>query len=164
VTELIRGWVLGLTAASFITAIAMTIAPKGRTRAATALVSGLVTIVVLIAPILDFDHTVPMQDFTESEVSFTLAAEEMQNVSKSLQARIISERSMAYILDKAESVGLPNLDIRIQTKAGADGFVVPYAIYLTGDYTIEQRRTLEAYLVGTFGIPIQRQTWSVTDA
>jgi len=163
-TELIRNWVLGLTAASFITGIAMAIAPKGRSRAATALVSGLVTIVVLIAPILDFDHTAYMQDFVETEVSVTLRTEEMENASKSLQARIISERSIAYILDKAESVGLPNLDIRIQTKAGADGFVVPYAIYLTGEYTLEQRRTLEAYLVGTFGIPIQRQTWSVTDA
>ena len=163
-TELIRNWILGLTAASFITAIAMAIAPKGRSRAATALVSGLVTIVVLLAPILDFDHTAHMAEFGEFEVSFTLAAEEMENASKSLQARIISERSMAYILDKAESVGLPNLDIRIQTKAGADGFVIPYAIYLTGVYTEEQKRTLEAYLAGTFGIPSERQTWSVTDA
>lgn len=163
-TELIRNWVLGLTAASFITAIAMSITPKGRTRAATALVAGLVTIVVLVAPILDFDYTAYALHNPDFHISLELHTEEMQTASKSLQARIISERSRTYILDKAESVGLPDLDIRIQTKAGADGFVVPYAIYLTGHYNAEQRRTLEAYLVGTFGIPVKRQIWSVPDA
>jgi len=164
VTELIRNWVLGITAAAFITAIAMALTPKGRTRAAVALVAGLVTIVVLISPILEFDYAAHGVHLSDFQASLDLRQEEMETASKSLQARIISQRSLAYILDKAESVGLPDLDIRIQTKAGLDGFVVPYSIYLTGAYSEEQRRTLEAYLTGTFGIPIERQIWSVADA
>ena len=163
-TELIRNWVLGITAAAFITAIAMAITPKGRTRAAVALVAGLVTIVVLIAPILEFDYAAHSLHFADFQASLDLRHEEMEAASKSLQARIISERSLAYILDKAESVGLLGLDIRIQTKTGLDGFIVPYSIYLTGVYDEEQRRTLEAYLSGTFGIPVERQIWSVADA
>ena len=163
-TELVRNWVLGLTAASFLTAIAMALTPKGRGRAATALVSGLVTIIVLVAPILEFDYHGFSQNILSFESSLELRAEEMEAVQESLQARIISERSATYILDKAKALGLADLEVEVATKVEAESFPTPYIVFLTGSYTEEQRRTLEAYLDGTFGIPAQRQIWSVADA
>jgi len=163
-TELIRNWVIGLTATSFLTAIAIALTPKGRARAMTALVAGLVTIIALIAPILEFDYLAYAQNLAGFEASLELRVEEIQASQERLQASIISERSATYILDKAESVGLVDLDIYIQTRGSADGWAYPYAVFLTGTYTEEQRRTLEAYLTGTFGIPVERQIWSVADA
>ena len=163
-TELVRNWVLGLTGTSFLTAIAMALTPKGRVRAMTGLVAGLVTIVALISPVLDFDYLAYTDHLSGFEVSLDLRIDEMQASQERLQARLISERSATYILDKAESVGLVDLDVTVQMNPLADGTFYPYAVFLYGVYTEEQRRTLEAYLSGTFGIPLERQIWSVADA
>ena len=163
-TELIRNWILGLTAASFLGAIAMALTPKGRARAATGLVTGLVVIVALIAPVMEFDYLAYASSFEEFETSLYTRNQEMMIAQESLQARIISQRSAAYIWDKAESAGLLDLDIRVETAIRGDGRIYPYAVWLDGTYTAEQRRTIEAYLTETFGIPVERQMWSVADA
>ena len=163
-TELIRSWILGLTGAAFLTAIAMAITPKGRARAVTGLVAGLITIVVLIAPVLEIDPLIYTQSFEDFTSTMESRIVEMEEAQERLQARIISQRSASYILDKAESVGLVDLDIQVETERHPDGWLYPYAVFLHGRYTEEQKSTLEAYLAGTFGIPPERQIWSVADA
>ena len=163
-TELLRNWILGLTAAAFLTAIAMALTPKGRARAATGLTAGLVTIVALLAPLMEFDYFAYAGNVEEFELSLDIRVQEMEAAQERLRARIISERIEAYILDKAESVGLSDLYIRVETARQPDGWHYPYAARLYGTYTAEQRRTLETYLAETFGIPRERQIWSVADA
>jgi len=162
--ELIRNWILGLTGAAFLTAIAMSLAPRGRVRAVTGLVAGLVTIVALISPILEFDYTAHVGNTAHFEQSLDLRMQEMEAAQERLQARIISERSAAYIWDKAESVGLVDLYIQVETARHPEGFLYPYKVWLEGVPTEEQRRTVEAYLTEVFGIPVERQIWSVADA
>jgi len=158
--ELIRIWVLGLTGAAFLAAIAMTLTPKGRPRSVVGLVAGLVTVVALIAPILEFDYAAFAQNVSGFEVSLEARTEEWELQQERLTSLIIRERSEAYILDKAESLGLVGLDIEVATARSPDGWHYPYRVWVSGTYTSSQQRALSEFLAGTFGIPAERQYWS----
>jgi len=162
-TELIRAWLMGLTAAALINAVAMSLAPKGKQRAVVGLTCGLVTVIALVAPILDFDYEAYAFHMGEAEPVLERRLEEMEQAQERLTQAIIRERSEAYILDKANFLDIAGLAVAVETAISAYGVVYPYRVWLRGEITEEQRRALEHFLVGTFGIPAERQHWSVTD-
>ena len=158
-TELIRSWILGLTGAAFLAAIAMSLTPKGRPRAVVGLVTGLVTIVALIAPVLEFDYAAYARHVEHFEVSLEARNQEWELTQERLTSRIIRERSEAYILDKAERLGLVGLDIEVATARSADGWLYPDRVWITGEISAAQQRELSAFLTKTFGIPTDSQFW-----
>ena len=162
-TELIRSWVFGLTGVAFINAIAMTLAPKGKSRAIVGLTCGLVTVVALIAPILDFDYEVYALHVTRLDTTLEERVEEILIGQERLADKIIRERSQAYILDKANSLDIVYLTIEVETAQSSYGVIYPQEIWLSGRYTEEQRQKLGDFLSGTFGIPAERQHWSVAN-
>ena len=162
-TELIRAWIMGLTGAAFLGAIAMLLAPRGRVRAVVGLVSGLVAVVALIAPVLEFDYGAYARNVREFEVSLELRTREWEEAQERLTSLIIRERSEAYILDKAESLGLVGLDVEVATSRDRGGWIYPYRVWLSGAYSASQRSALSEFLAGTFGIPAERQYWSGRD-
>ena len=162
-TELIGNWILGLAAVAFINALAMSLTPKGKSRAIVGLVCGLVTIVALVAPVLEFDYGAYALYMERPEIVLNHQVEEMEMEQERLTNLIIRERSEAYILDKANSLDIASLTIEVDTAQSAYGVIYPYAIWLMGTYTEEQRQKLGDFLAGTFGIPAERQYWSVAD-
>jgi len=141
----------------------MTLTPKGRPRAVVGLVAGLVTVVALIAPILEFDYEAYARNMEDFEHNLEVRAERWEVVGEDLTSRIIIERSQAYIWDKAESLGLGNLDIEVATAHTEAGWIFPDRVWISGDYTTNQQRALSAFLVEVFGIPAERQYWSEAD-
>jgi len=162
-TELIRTWILGLTAAAFLAAIAMALTPKGRPRAVVGLVTGLVTVLALIAPILEFDYAAYAQNVSAFEVSLEARNEAWEASQDNMTSLIIRERSEAYILDKAENLGLVGLDVEVATSRNAAGWHYPDRVWIVGEVSASQRSALSEFLAGTFGIPAERQYWSETD-
>ena len=160
-TEFIRSWVMGLVSVAFINAIAMSLAPKGKSRAVVGLTCGLVTVVALIAPILDFDYEAHALHIAGPETTWDDWVDEMAIEQERLTNLIIRERSEAYILDKANSLDIADLTVRVDTITSSYGVIYPYEVWLTGAYTQEQRQKLGDFLTGIFGIPAQRQYWSV---
>jgi len=161
--ELIRTWVLGLTAAAFIGALALAVTPKGKTRAAVGLVTGMMTIVVLIAPVIDFDYDAYARHVMEYDFALEARTREVEYSQERLTSWIIIERSETYILDKAEALGLSDLTVRVETMLDEARTPYPYEVWLTGRYTPAQRQTLADFLAAAFGIPAQRQHWSAME-
>ena len=162
-TELIRTWIMGLVAASFLSAIALTLCPKGRIRSIVGLTAGLVTVVALVAPILDFDPEAHDLNLERFAFQLDTRIEEIEREQERLRTLIISDRSRTYIWDKAQSIGAYELDIQVETRRSPDGAVYPYGVRLIGSITSEQQEILERYLSDTFGITAERQQWSERD-
>jgi len=160
-SELIQTWILGLVGASFLGAIALTVCPKGRVRAVVSLLAGLVTLLALIAPVLEFDFEAYAQNIVFSEAQLDDRIEEIQREQERLQTLIISEQSRTYIWDKAQSIGLPDLEIHVETRRSAVGEIYPYRIRLIGDVDPYQRTALEEFMEQNFGITNERQQWSI---
>ena len=156
---LIQTWILGLVGASFLGAIALTVCPKGRVRAVVSLLAGLVTLIALVAPVLEFDFEAYAENLSFAEVQLDDRLEEVLREQERLQSLIISEQSRTYIWDKAQSIGLGDMEIHVETRRSPLGETYPYRVRLIGSYTPEQRVQLETYIGHTFGITTDRQGW-----
>ncbi|MBQ9979507.1 MAG: stage III sporulation protein AF [Oscillospiraceae bacterium] len=132
--EFLRNWIITVTAAATLAAIATALIPEGNVKKASSLVLGLVLMLAVISPVkrltgedvgrLTEEFMVEM----EESAAFNFAGEEMMT-------EIIEQELRTYILDKADSLGA---DIRVQgfefqTLEG--GVSVPVKVYLSGQLT-----------------------------
>ena len=162
-TEFIRTWVLGLAAAGMLGAVAMAVTPKGRTRAVVGLVCALVTIVAFIGPIVSFDYVAHARYLREYELALDMRMDDIDRSQERLTSLIISERTETYILDKAERLDMEDMNVQVEIANRGEGVFYPYAVWLEGTYSDQQKHTLAAYLTEILGIPPERQYWSDID-
>lgn len=156
-TELLRQWIIGLCAASVITACAQSIAPGGAVKKVLRLVCGLVLTLVLIGPFLEPDT----EDYAFSLASYrarvAALTAELGETEKRLDRLYIEERCAAYILDEAHALGLEG---RVEVRAKwRDDCWVPWEVRLYMKAPEDTKRRLAACLEGELGIPEERQSW-----
>ena len=156
-TELLREWIIGLCAASVITACAQSIVPGGAVKRVLRLICGLVLTLVLISPLARPNR----EDYALSLAAYHMRisdlTEELQETEKRLNRMYIEERCAAYILDEAHALGLEG---RVEVRAKwRDDCWVPWEarLYIKADN--ENKRRLTARLEGELGIAAERQTW-----
>lgn len=159
-TELIRSWIIGLTAVAFLAGIAMAITPRGRVRMVVGFACGLVTIVALLAPILEFDDVAYARHTRQQSFDWQFRLDDLEVSQERLVEHIISEQTATYIWDKATQTGITNLDITVDLARTENGELYPYAVYLNGAFTAQQRTDLTKHISETFGISAENQHWS----
>ena len=159
----IKGWILGLAAASIIAAVLIAISPAGRSRKVTAFASGFLIIAAMIKPVAGFDFST----FSSAVMQYGTMGEEysalLEKENNRLYAAIIEERSSAYISDKAISLGMGKIKVRVKTQKGDGDYPYPYEVYVSADYSQSQKEGLSNYLESEFGVPVSRQYWSGAD-
>lgn len=159
-TELVRSWVMGITGVSLITGLVMSLTPKGRVRRIASLVCGIAMIATLISPVLSFEYDTYSQLLMDYNYNMDSYTENMEEENERLTRLIIQEDVSAYILDKAESLGLENVTVSVNTELDADGSWYPYEMWIEGDYSEAEMKELGNYIEAEFGIPAGRQYWS----
>ena len=156
-TELLRQWIMGLCAASVITACALSITPNGAVKRVLRLVCGVVLTMVLVSPLLQPDMTgyaFSLADYRNRAAALT---EELKDTEKRLNRMYIEERCAAYILDEAHALGLEG---RVEVRAKwRDDCWVPWEVQLYMNASEESRQRLAARLEGELGITAERQSW-----
>jgi len=155
VTEFLGNWVLSVAATAIICAAAMLITPKVQAKQVLGIVCGILMMVAVLRPLLDFDlsdYGLNLSKYRSSAAALTADGEQLR---KSLDRDIIEQKMEAYILDKAQSKGVLLNAVQITLQWSTEGVWVPQSAELNGEYNEELARLLEAEL----GIPKQAQTW-----
>lgn len=159
-TETIRSWLFGILGAAVLCAVCDALTPKGRVKTVLKFVSGVVMATALISPIADFDFTA-YSGFVEEyrqDVSLMTGALEEENLR--LSRLIIEDECAAYILDKAQVVGLDIKSAAVTVKWG-DGSWYPAEVHITGEET--KGGPLADLIESELGVPREMQYWSVED-
>ena len=154
----LRTWILGLTGASILAALAQQLTPNGPVKKVTRLVCGILLAGIMLRPILEPDRDVlagAMARFRATEAELTQGIEERE---KQLLRSYIEEQCQAYIWDEAQLLGITDLICSVRVKWRDESWV-PYEAELTTAAVEPQRRRLEAWLDGELGIPAERQRW-----
>ncbi len=159
----IKSWIIGLAAASIIAAVLIAISPAGKTRKVTAFASGFLIVAALIKPVISFDFST----FSSAVMQYGVMGEEYAGLLEKENGRmltaIIEERSSAYISDKAVSLGMKKVSVRVKTRKGDGDYPYPYEVYISAECSDAQRQSLSNYLESEFGVPVNRQYWSGAD-
>ena len=155
--ELIRQWLLGITAAAMLVALAEALCPDGNIRGILRLTGGLVLLTAVLTPLLRLDTEALGRALTEYRLELDGAAARLEEENETLMRDIIEEQAAAYIQDKAAGLGITCL-AAVEAEGGGD-WPVPTAVTVTGALTAEQRETLTRTIEADFAVPAERQTY-----
>lgn len=152
-----REWIVGIAAASLLSALALALTPEGRVRQVTRLVCGIVCALAMVSPAAELDIedlAVGIAEYEQMGQSITQQSEEE---AKMLNRTYIEEACEAYILDKAEQADIAVTGVSVTARWDDEALVwYPWQVELEGPYSLWLSQTVEAQL----GIPASRQTWS----
>ena len=155
---MLKQWILGITCAALVGALAEALAPPGRVKKAGRLAVGLLLLLAVVKPLggVDFDTLAgTLEEYGTDRGTYEAALEEK---SGAVLKTVIEERTNAYISDKAKTLGM-DCSAEVTYYYGPDGEVRPEAVVVRGEFTEDQRVKLSRALEGELGIPAQRQSF-----
>lgn len=103
--ELIRQWLVGITCAAMVVALAEGLTPPGTIRKIGKLTGGLVLLVSILQPVVELDPAALTRSLTEYKLELGAYSAQLEEENGELMKSIIEEQSAAYILDKAAPTG-----------------------------------------------------------
>ena len=153
----LQRYLLAVTAAALAVSLVRAV-PQNRSIARIVdLLGGVIVLIVLLRPIFSLRIHDLDSCFTEFRPDGALIDEAVSAGEKE-SARLITEQTRAYILDKARSLGA-EVTVQIELAALSEHYQYPYRVTLQGRWTARQRQALGDYLFQTLGIPEERQIW-----
>ena len=156
--EALQTYLLRLIATALLTALATAVTPEGRVRRVVGFAGGLLLAITLLRPVGTVDFDAMARAISRIEMEYSENVTGVRAASTQVQAVIISQRTEAYILSKAEAMGLA---LQVQVETQMDGlYPYPWAVTLTGQATAQEKEVLERYIEENLAIPAQRQTWT----
>ena len=155
--ELIRHWLVGITCAAMLVALAESLIPAGSIRRIARLTGGLVLLAAILNPLLKLDTTALTRALTEYKLELSAYSADLEEENEILMKDIIEEQSGAYIQDKAAALGI---DCQVTVEAdGEEEWPVPPS----GSLPAEQQEALERTIEEDFAIPAERQRYESGD-
>lgn len=151
----LSGYALSVISAAIMTAIISSFFDgKSGISGIIRLVSGLFLTFVIISPLTNLDFSM-VNDYLEE---FTVEGEEVaamgENLAREAEADIIMGRVQAYILDKANSLGV-QLDVEVVL----DRDNIPVSVKLSGNISPYAKARMAAIITEDLGISKEHQLW-----
>lgn len=155
--EAIREYLLSVTMAAIVCAIAKRLLDRKGTPAAMGkLLTGLFMTVTVLAPLAGVSLG-PIGDMTaDFRQHAQRAVEEGEKYAADALRQGITERTQAYILDKAEDIGA---NICVEVILSEDLYPVPSQVKISGDISPIARNKLKGILK-ELGISEENQIWT----
>ncbi len=150
-------YIFSVTAAALVCSIARKLIGKNGTAAQVGkMMTGVFMALAILGPMVKLEWG-NLTDWTEDhtrEASKAVAAGQEQ--SNTALSEIIKERTAAYILEKAESLGL---EIEVFVTVSKDEIPLPSAVRIRGKTSPYAKTRLQDILETDLGIPKEKQTW-----
>ena len=155
--ELLRTWVLGITAASLVIAVAQALMPEGTVKKVGKLTGGLILVLVLLQPLARLDYQA-LYDRVASLPAGALTQEALaKETSLPLEEGIEAELA-AYIAEKGEALGCPCI-ARVDCTPDETGVPIPTRVTVTGTFSPDQQEPLQTLITQDLGIALEDQTY-----
>ena len=153
----VRSWLLGVTAAALVVALAETLAPEGSVKKVCRLAGGLALLLAALRPVAGMTGGEPAAQTAGGWRERAQRYEqELAQESGQMYLAIIERETAAYVMDKAKEFGF---ECAVEVTCGYDEQAVPcpWEVTARGSWTQEQRSRLERLLEEELGVPVRRQ-------
>lgn len=160
--EILRQWLVGITCAAMVIALADSLTPAGTVKRIGRLAGGLVLLLAVVKPILGVDFGALATAAVQWE-GLAVDRENLEKTNTDLLKSIIAEKTGAYILDKAGALGFDCQSVAVSCTLGEGGVPYPSAVTITGNLTEDQRQTLSRCVEADLAIPEECQTYESGD-
>ena len=154
--ELLRVWLIGVTAAAILCALANSLMPQGPVRKVGKLALGLVMLAALLRPLVQLDAVDVEQWLEDVQAEAAVPVQDLEGERDAAAKAIIEQACAAYIVDKAAQLGA-ECSVQIVCQAAGDGVFLPAQAVVQGALTPEQTSALVRCLEEDLGRPQERQ-------
>jgi len=155
--ELLHHWVSSVACAGGICAVCMYLCPSGRVKNVLQMACACVMVLALYAPLAKLDmggYAEMLASYREQTVALT---DQSVSTAERLNRMVIEQEYGEYILDKAQTCGVPLTQASVRVVWNEDGYWVPdEVVYVCAEGTVSEsfQNTIETEL----GIPKERQS------
>lgn len=147
-------YILSVTAAALLAAIARNLAGNGTMGALVKLLGGVFMALTVLSPMLHLELPDPGQWLHTYTAEGRTAAAEGEVLAKDAAHAIITGQVEAYILDKAAQCGA---DIAVDVELDEGG--IPVRVMLRGSVTQQQQKALSQIIETDLGVGKEAQQW-----
>lgn len=156
--QAVSSYLMQVTAAGIVSGIvSRLLGSKGMIGSVIKLITGIFMMLTVVAPLVNVRLDPWMDALDNFKNDGQYAASEGENQAKKAMAEIITERTQAYILDKAESLGA---DIAVEVTVSDAMPPVPCGAQISGKVSPYAKRVLSEYMRSELGISTEAQTWT----
>ena len=155
-TEAVRQWLLGVTCTALVMAVADSLAPEGSVKRVCRMAGGLALLLAAVGPFLRLEIGELSELLERYRAQVRSYEETLAEQNNLFYQAIIEEGAAAYIVDKAEEMGI-SCQAEVTFSYDEDGMPCPWEVTARGDWTDEARKVLERLLEDDLGVPTQRQ-------
>lgn len=155
----VRSWLLGVTAAALVLALAEALAPEGSVKRVCRLAGGMALLLAAAGPVLGvLDGSALTQAVEDWRGRSQRWEQELEEQNEQFYLAIIEEETAAYVMDKTKEFGF---ECAVEVTCGYDenGVPCPWEVAARGEWTPERRARLERLLEEELGVPAQRQRY-----
>ena len=123
------------------------------------LLCGVFMILCVVSPLLNIRLS-SLTDFTDEirEQADAVSSDGKMMAQEEYRA-VITQRTQAYILDKAVSLGA---DVTVEVTLGEDDLAAPHAVTIRGRISPYAKGLLSSWLASDLGVATEEQTWIAT--
>ena len=154
--ESLRAWLLSLAGAALLTALAAMFPTSESLRRIVKLIGGVALTCLLFSPLVSFDYDSYAAALQDCRVSVSTDGA-VSDTSERLQRTVIESELRAYILDKADALGISAADAAVTARWSEEGFWYPWESRVSCPEG--GRAALSEAIEAELGIPPERQSW-----
>lgn len=156
--EWIKSWLLSITCAAIIAALAVTLCPEGFSKKLTRSAGGLLLLLAVLGPVTRLEKA----DITDILAKYQLWSEDAVLATaqgdQEIRKAIIARQTAAYISDKAVALGIQDPQVWVSCRMTGDGFPAPESVTVRGSGTDEEWQALQRAITTDFGLENSAQT------
>lgn len=151
--EAVREWILSVVVISMLVSLSQVLVPKGSFVHVSNFIGGLLLLVTLLAPLSQVGDWELPQGWEGYQNQIQLQQEYLAQAQQESLQQGIEDLTQAYILDKAESLGI-TCQVEVVTAIQDSGTPLPVGVTFNVPYNAD----LSLY-VESLGIGQEGQTW-----
>ena len=156
--ELVRSWLVGVTCAALIAALADGLMPKGPVKQVGKLVCALVLLAAVLSPLARLEVPAGALGLDGLQGQVQQRQQELEEQNGQMMKTLIEQECGAYIADKAAAQGL-SCQVRVECRSGPSGTWEPWSAQITGALTQQERTLVSRMLEEELNIPAQRHSY-----
>ena len=156
--DAVRRYLFSLCAAALLCSLGRALVPKGRMKSICSLLCGVFLAMTALSGLAGWQLTDVAEELTKMRIAAEEARTGVEIGNREALSAIIKSKTEAYIWDKAQEL---DLSVSIEVMVEADGsYPYPSGVQITGAFTPQQRKALEAYIEENLAIGKERQIWT----
>lgn len=155
-TGWLRDWLMAVTCTAMALALIEGLVPAGTGKKVCRLAGGLALLLAAVSPVVRLDGGEIGDILAGYRAELGACEEALAEQSAERYKTIIAERTAAYIVDKAEEMGI-SCQAEVTIGYDGNGALCPWAVTARGEWTAEGREALARVMENDLGVPPERQ-------